>query len=193
MPELPGTNWEFAIMMIECVISPTPETEKRLFTRPWALMNFRDGIKRAISAVKKDVIDNAPRASGDFINSIVYSISETGDPFRVICRVQSFSDYADIIEFGAVPHVVPTRNIMRWMQKVGMNLRKGTDPAQVAFSIQRKIAQGGLQPKLVFTQAYSNADQHFHSYLDPILSAIDGSATFDIELKSSGSYVLPIE
>jgi len=176
-------------MMIEVVVQPDPETTKHLFQRPWALINFKAGAQRAIQAVERDVEANAPKASGRFLKSIRSSMTEADDPYRLICRVESSIDYADVIEFGAAPHVVPTRTLMRWMQQVGMSIRRTTDPQQVAFSIHKKIAQDGLKPRLVFTQAFGGAEAHFHSAIDPVIAAIRGEVEYHLELRSSESYV----
>src|SRR5918996_4627824 len=142
------------IEMIEVIVTPDAETEKRLFSRPWALINFRAAVQQATDAMERDVEANAPKATGDYLRSISSTVQEYGDPYRIVCRVYSTHEAADVIEFGAAPHVVPIHAIMRWMQAVGMRIHHTCDPRQVAFTIQQKIAQDGLKPKYVFSQAY---------------------------------------
>jgi hypothetical protein len=176
-------------MLLEVIVTPDPETEKRLFQRPWALMNFRAAVRRATDALEKAIKANAPKATGDFLASIHSTVDEHGDPFRVICRVISTHEAADIIEFGAAPHVVPSRKILRWMQAIGMRIDHKKDPLDVAFAIQRKIAEVGLKPHHCFSDAFDDADALYHQAVDPIIAAVGGDCQYDFELRSSGSYV----
>ncbi len=176
-------------MLLEVVITTSEETEKKLFDHPQALMTFRSGARRALGMLENEVRSLAPKATGGFLASINSSMHEFGDPHRIVGRVYSTHPAADAIEFGSAPHTVPIRDILRWMQSVSIDIKHKKTPEEVAFLIQRKIAERGLKPHYVFTQAYDVAEDYFHTILDPILDAIDGEAEYAVELRSSGSYV----
>jgi hypothetical protein len=172
-------------MMIQVVIIPDSDTTKKLFARPWALINLKAGARRAIEAVERDVRANAPKATGAYLRSIRSLVEEHDDPYRLVCRVESSSDYAEMVEFGAMPHVVGTKDLMRWMQAVGMVIKKSLTPQQVAFAIQNKIAERGLPARFVFTKAFEGTQSHFHSAIDPIITALSGEAEMRFELAST--------
>jgi hypothetical protein len=176
-------------MLIEVTVTPTTDTEKKLFDRPQALINFRAGMRRATEMLEREVERNAPKATGDFLASISSTTHEYGDPFRSVARIYSTHPAADVIEFGAEPHTVPIRSILRWMQAVNMNIKNKKTPEEVAHMIQHKIEEYGLKPHHTFTRSYDSAEDYFHSALDPVLDAIGGEAEYATELRSSGSYV----
>ncbi len=176
-------------MLLEVIVTPSPDTEKKLFDRPQALMQFRAGVRQATTSMEREVEANAPKATGAFLASINSSVHEFGDPYRMVGRVYSTHPAADAIEFGADPHTVPIREILRWMQAVNMNIKHKKSPEEVAFLIQRRIEERGLKPHYTFSDAYDVAGDYFHSAIDPILDAIGGEAEYAIELRSSGSYV----
>ena len=176
-------------MLLEVIVKPDAETEKKLFGRPQALMQFRAGVRQATSSLEREIEANAPRATGAFLASINSSVHEFGDPYRMVGRVYSTHPAADAIEFGANPHTVPIREILRWMQAVSMDIKNKKTPEEVAFLIQRRIEERGLKPHHTFSDAYEAAEDYFHSAIDPILDAIGGEAEYAVELRSSGSYV----
>jgi hypothetical protein len=177
-------------MLIEVVVTPDQDTAKKLFSKPWSLINFRSALRRACDNLEREVRRLAPKATGDYLASIHHTSHEYGDPYRFVCRVYSTHPAADVIEFGAEPHVVPIRAILRWMQAIGMHISNKLTPEDVAFRIQNKIAERGLKAHLVFTDAYDQADAIFQAAVDPILAALGGSATYDVNLRSSGSHDL---
>lgn len=176
-------------MLLEVVITPSEDTEKKLFANPRALMDFRAGVRRAGEMLEREVKSLAPRATGDFIASIDSTTHEYGSPFRAIVRCYSVHPAADAIEFGATPHTVPIREILRWMQAVNFKVQGKSKVEEVAFKIQQKIEREGLKPHRTFSDAYDSAEDYFHSNIDPILDAIGGEAEYAVELRSSGSRV----
>jgi hypothetical protein len=180
-------------VLIEVTCQLDEETERKLFENPRLLARFRAAVQRACDQLEANVKKRAPKATGDFLNSIDCTVHEFGQPYRIVGRVYSVHPAADAIEFGAGPHVVPTRAILRWMQAVNMPIGKGLTVQEVAERIQKRIAERGLQPHFTFTDAYQDAVGIFKSELDPILDSIDGHAEYSAELSSSGSWQLPWE
>lgn len=180
-------------MLIEIIITLDDDTERQLFEQPWALRNLRRGIARATAELERETKRLAPKATGEFRDSIDSEVREYGQPFRFVCRVSSSHPAADVIEYGAGPHTVPIRAILRWMQAVKMPISPKISAEEVAHRIQHKIETQGLPPHHTFTAAARLAEPLFRSYIDPTITAIRGTASIDIDVRTSGSHALPWE
>jgi hypothetical protein len=161
-------------MLIETTITPDEDTRKKLFARPWAFINFKAGARRATDQLAAEVRELAPRASGSFERSVHTYVTEYDQPYRIVCRVQSFHPAAEVIEYGASPHFVPIADLMNWAQIKGIG---GGKP--VVYKIQKSIARRGLPPHFTFTRAFGSALHYYRTNLEPIEMAIHGH--FDIQ------------
>lgn len=177
-------------MMIQVTITPDAESTKKMFFQVRPLISFRAAVRQATAQLEKEVLRLAPKATGEYRRSIRSNVEEFDDPYRMLGRVYSTHPAADTIEFGADPHTVPLRSILRWMQAKGLRISSKLTVEEVAYRIQRKIEEQGLSPHYVFTQALDAAESIFRTAVDPVISALGGNVEYAVELRSSGSHEL---
>lgn len=177
-------------MIIRTTIIPDEETKKKLFSRVWAIMNFKAAIHRATSDLKNEVIAESPNVTGVFRASIETFVFELDDPYRMISRVQSYHPAAEIIEYGADPHTPPYPPIRDWV--IAKKIGEAKWYRNTAWNIVHSIERQGQPGHFMFTKAFSAAELFFRSALDPVLTAIHGYADIESELLPPAPTQIPL-
>ena len=128
---------------------------------------YADAIADHILKMAQEYLENGPLANsrnpfngaydtGELANSGV--VLNEGEGRRVIGFA---ADHAPYIEFGTVPHWIPTRPLKEWAKR-----NKIKDIWPVIKGIQKRVAKEGTPPKPFLRQAIEHAISHLDEIVD---------------------------
>lgn len=131
---------------------------------------FLDGIRTATVIVERDAKRNAPRDTGQLVNSITSEIRTSGIGGRITEGVVGSNVKHAIYQelgtgtfVGRPRHFPPPRALTTWAR------RHGTNAYAVAYAIYKR---GGLEPKKFFEKAYKDNERRVKELIGNVVSRI---------------------